>query len=326
MITKALFPSGMSILNLASSDVYEMKEQSVFWSFEHNQLSRGKFDGKINAFHTSRIQLSLAHRSVGICVRGGIPEETTIISLPLLLPKLLHYRGQLLKECQVIAINHSEELEFYTSSPTLMLSVAVSSALLEDQARAVNESSFDNLRCQERLNMNPREYCTRTEHLVLLLNRLQYSNFARNGDNEELLEKEILETILLGVLPPGPSSRLPNRLFIAKLAEKYIRNNLKTAISIRDLCNFIGSSERALHIGFKERFGVSPKRYHQIMRLNSVRKDLLLKNDDQTVTGIAIDWGFHHPGRFPEQYSRMFGELPSETRKTLIVRNTEGSI
>jgi len=317
--TAALFPTGLSIINLASSDAEEMREQSVFWSFEHKQFSRGAFEGKINSFHTSRLQLSLAHRSVGIIARGGLPAKTTIISFPITPPKSLHYRGQLMKAYQVIALKHTEELELHTSLPTTMLTIAVSTALLEEQARAVNGNSFDSLRCQERINIHPKEYRKRTDHLVLLLKTLQGSNRTRNGDEEELLEKEILETFLLGAIPPDPSNKTPNRLYVAKKAAEYIRNNLKTSISIRDLCQFVGSSERALHHGFKERFGVSPKAYHQIMRLNRVRKELLLNNVGKTVTDIAIDWGFHHPGRFPEQYSRMFGELPSETRKKSII-------
>ena len=198
--TAALFPTGLSIINLASSDAEEMREQSVFWSFEHKQFSRGAFEGKINSFHTSRLQLSLAHRSVGIIARGGLPAKTTIISFPITPPKSLHYRGQLMKAYQVIALKHTEELELHTSLPTTMLTIAVSTALLEEQARAVNGNSFDSLRCQERINIHPKEYRKRTDHLVLLLKTLQGSNRTRNGDEEELLEKEILETFLLGAI------------------------------------------------------------------------------------------------------------------------------
>lgn len=316
--TAALFPSGLS-LNLASFDAEEMKEQSLFWSYEHKQFGRGSFHGKIAGFHTSRLQLTLSHRSVGFFARGGLPEKTTIISVPLSRVDSLYYRGQLMGDCQVLALKHTEELELYTSLPSTMLTIAVSSALLERQALAITGNPLAGMRCQERLLINPKEYRKRADHLVSLLQSLQSRNPELCEVEEQVVEKEILETILMGVIPSGLANKMPDRLYVAKKAEKYIRNNLRTSFSISELCRIVGTSERTMHLGFNERFGVSPKAYHQIMRLNRVHQELLLSKSSKTVSDIAIDWGFHHPGRFPEQYRRMFGELPSETRKKSIL-------
>ncbi len=163
--------------------------------------------------------------------------------------------------------------------------------------------------------INPKEYRKRTDHLVSLLQSLQSRNPELSEVEEQVVEKEILETLLTGVISPGLANKMPDRLYVAKKVEKYIRNNLRKSFSLSELCRIVGTSERTLHLGFKERFGVSPKAYHQIMRLNRVHQELLLNKSGKTVSDIATDWDFCHPGRFPEQYSRMFGELPSETRK-----------
>ena len=39
-----------------------------------------------------------------------------------------------------------------------------------------------------------------------------------------------------------------------------------------------------------------------------------LKSDDASVTEICFSHGFYTPSRFAQQYARLFGELPSETR------------
>ncbi len=130
-----------------------------------------------------------------------------------------------------------------------------------------------------------------------------------------MVEKEILETLLTGVISPGLANKMPGRLSVAQKAEKYIRNNLIKSFSISELCRIIGTLERTPHHGFKERLGVSPKAYHQIMRLNGARQELFCNNAVKNDTDIATAGGFYHPGRFSEQYSRMFGELPSETGK-----------
>lgn len=314
--TTALFPSGLSFV-LTSNDAEEMREQSVFWSYEHQQFNRGTFHGIIFGFHTSRLQLTLSHRSVGFIARGGLPEKTTIISIPVHGADSLLYRGQLLRDCRAIALKDTEELELHTSQPSTMLTVAVCTALLEQQALACTGSTFKSLRCQEQLWIHPKQYRNRVEQLISMLRLLQCRNHACSGVEEEMVEKEILETILLGIQPPGVENKIPDRLFVAKRAERHIRRNLKNSISIGELCRTVGTSERTLYLGFKERFGVSPKAYHQMMRLNGVHNALLRNNSSRTVTDLAMDWGFYHLGRFSEQYNRMFGRLPSETNKTV---------
>lgn len=311
----SLFPSGLT-LTVSSSDAEEMRDQSVFWSYEHRQFSRGAFHGKITGFHTGRLQLTLCHRSTGIFARGGIPVGTTIISMPMSAEEQLYYRGQLLGKCQMIALGHTEELELYTSLASSILTIAVSTSLLEQQAIAITGNSLANLRCQERLLMGQDDYCQRRDYLVSLLHSLQGREWLPGSVEEELLEKDILETIFMGVKSPGPAKKMANRLSVARKAEAHIRKNLRTSLSIHTLCHTLGTAERTLHLGFKERFGVSPKAYHQIMRLNGVRYELLSGNSNKTVTDSALEWGYKHLGRFSEQYSRMFGELPSETRKT----------
>ena len=61
-------------------------------------------------------------------------------------------------------------------------------------------------------------------------------------------------------------------------------------------------------------FGVSPKQYLQIYRLNQVQRRLQHSRDSETtVAREAEAWGFWHMGQFSRDYRRMFGELPSQT-------------
>ena len=45
-------------------------------------------------------------------------------------------------------------------------------------------------------------------------------------------------------------------------------------------------------LDFKERFGISPNEYSQMMRLNMVRRDLQTNSGRKTVTNVAMKWGF----------------------------------
>lgn len=83
--------------------------------------------------------------------------------------------------------------------------------------------------------------------------------------------------------------------------------------SIGDVVRESRVSWRTLDRGFKERFGVSPKKYIVARRLIRARQDLLDAAPPDTVCQIAYRWGFWHLSRFSNSYCRMFGELPAET-------------
>jgi transcriptional regulator GlxA family with amidase domain len=70
---------------------------------------------------------------------------------------------------------------------------------------------------------------------------------------------------------------------------------------------------RSLYAGFKRYKGVSPMLALKNRRLESARDDLLRADPADSVTSIALKWGFEHLGNFSRDYFRRFGEHPSET-------------
>lgn len=96
----------------------------------------------------------------------------------------------------------------------------------------------------------------------------------------------------------------------------YLEVNARKIPTMTDLCHISGLSERSLQYGFKEYIGVSPVRYLRLLRLNEVRRELILSDHNKTkVTDVALNWGFVELGRFSGEYRKLFHELPSETLK-----------
>ncbi|MNR62918.1 transcriptional regulator EutR [compost metagenome] len=54
-------------------------------------------------------------------------------------------------------------------------------------------------------------------------------------------------------------------------------------------------------------------RYLKEVRLRNVRQALLNPSEGDSVTDLAIRWGFLHLGQFSVDYRRAFGEKPSDT-------------
>jgi AraC-like DNA-binding protein len=81
------------------------------------------------------------------------------------------------------------------------------------------------------------------------------------------------------------------------------------------LARVVGVSARALQEGFRQHIGGTPMQFLRDARLRRVRLDLLSASAE-SVSEIALRWGFTHLGRFASYYRARYGELPSQTRRT----------
>ncbi|MGV6876175.1 AraC family transcriptional regulator [Pseudochelatococcus sp. B33] len=151
----------------------------------------------------------------------------------------------------------------------------------------------------------------------LLIEDLDASPHARSSLAASLHESLLLVS-LLEHQPSNYSDRLSARC--AGIAPRHVRNveayieaNADKPLTIDDLVAVSGVSSRALFEGFRRFRGVSPLAHVRTVRMRMVRERLLNPRDNDTVTSVATDWGFHQLGRFAAQYRQMFGETPSQT-------------
>jgi AraC family transcriptional regulator, ethanolamine operon transcriptional activator len=101
---------------------------------------------------------------------------------------------------------------------------------------------------------------------------------------------------------------------VAREAEQIIDRHLDRPLTSSQLSWELCVSRRTLFYAFQEAFGVSPKAYYRVKRLNRVRSELKVSDPAATtVSQVALRWGFHHSGQFSLDYKRQYGERPSET-------------
>jgi AraC-like DNA-binding protein len=129
----------------------------------------------------------------------------------------------------------------------------------------------------------------------------------------------LLETILY-TFPHNLRDRLCPRLPLVvpgyvKRVEAFIHANAHRTVRLQDLVKVAGVSERSLQYGFRRFRGAGPMQVLKAVRLDRVRRDLLNKAEGRnSITDIALKWGFVHHGNFARDYRRRFGENPAETR------------
>ena len=108
----------------------------------------------------------------------------------------------------------------------------------------------------------------------------------------------------------GGGTALPRDV---KRAVDYIHGNADQPVTIEDLVSVTGVAGRTLYRHFRDFTGHSPMSYLRKVRFERVREALQQAGPAESVTDLALAWGFRHCGRFSVEYLRIFGESPSET-------------
>ncbi|GAB4240613.1 MAG: hypothetical protein Kow00121_67020 [Elainellaceae cyanobacterium] len=147
----------------------------------------------------------------------------------------------------------------------------------------------------------------------------QQSPLLQKSDFQQIILQDFLP-LFIATIPAQQERQISAKFFrrsqLVKKADDYMRSHIDQPLTLTNLCQALGTSNRALCYGFQEMFGTSPMFYLKILRLQGVYRALkAAKSNPKTVTEVATQFGFYHLGYFARDYKHMFGELPSETLK-----------
>ncbi|WP_370979481.1 AraC family transcriptional regulator [Agaribacterium sp. ZY112] len=98
-------------------------------------------------------------------------------------------------------------------------------------------------------------------------------------------------------------------------AEEWTRSNLDKPISVGDLANSAGVSERAIRSAFRKHRQCTPMQFVRTLKLDAVHAALLESQHNSSIIDIALSYGFSHMGHFAAHYKKQFNEAPSDTLK-----------
>ncbi|MEV0384696.1 helix-turn-helix transcriptional regulator [Nonomuraea sp. NPDC050643] len=86
-------------------------------------------------------------------------------------------------------------------------------------------------------------------------------------------------------------------------------------ISPADIAAAAGVTIRAVQLSFRRHLGTTPMAYLRQVRLACAHRDLQAADPSRgdTVLGIAVRWGFTHPGRFTALYRSAYQVTPGTT-------------
>ncbi|WP_019926066.1 helix-turn-helix domain-containing protein [Nocardia sp. BMG111209] len=92
----------------------------------------------------------------------------------------------------------------------------------------------------------------------------------------------------------------------------YMEGRVHDDIAVGDIAAAAYISVRALQLAFRRHLGTTPMAHLARLRLQGAHEQLT-DGKGATVSAIATDWGFGHPGRFAALYRRHYGRSPAAT-------------
>jgi len=301
-------------------DFDEFAETILGWGLDWVQLDRGPLHARLQQVATPSTLLTRFHFSRKFHQRGTNPPGTRTFGL--LGPKSPHmeWRGNKGTENHIVVFPPNDHFECVSHAGFHGDTVSVSEESLRSVAEVMGvPDPLEELpTTQAVIEPDP----NRVVILRSLISRVHASFESPNGvppaeSAQSEADFEVVAALIaaltttrdLGQRPPDPALRTRS----LQLALEYIEAHADEPPTIDAICRATGASRRTLNYGFDDQFGVTPKQYLQMTRLQRVRRDLLRSDPDAPISETAANWGFWHMGAFAADYRRQFGELPSET-------------
>ncbi|MDJ0864094.1 MAG: helix-turn-helix domain-containing protein [Gammaproteobacteria bacterium] len=292
---------------------------SNFGDFENVQLSGGPFRGQLMASDFGDSGLDMVLFSQDVLVRGSYPPDRITLAFVTSAREAGYVNGIRFGENDIMVVGEGAAMDAYRQpAGTHLVGFQTCPSRLEREGIAIPERS--QIMIHSRVSPETLQLGRYLEALVTRLRGPRITS-AQCAPGDGLLAEDDLIAGFRRAIDASQDQRLcahhhsyRNRQRTLRKFEEVIEYHLSRDLRIPDLSVHVGIGQRTLEYFCNDFYGVSPRRYLTVRRLNSVRDCLLTgMADGESIAGIAARFGFRHAGRFSQAYRSLFGELPSKT-------------
>jgi AraC family ethanolamine operon transcriptional activator len=286
------------------------------WELNFRQLDRIAFHTEVRQVSTETVLVSRGRFASALEQRGGSPAETWTFALLDPSSPGIVWRGQRVAVDKLMIYPPGSEIDAVSPRGFDVLTISVSMASF---------SEWDSIfRMADKPSIRPLCVAARIEPRTLRMIRISANALIDTPASERLVRRNIIRELndllciaLQGAIADWPKPSLEKKNRLIRKVNSYIDDRIDEPITLVDLCRAANASPRTLQRLYKERFGLSPKAYLKIRRLNGVKQAIQKSRDRkiEKISDLANIWGFWHMGQFAADYKRFFGELPSHTLK-----------
>jgi AraC family ethanolamine operon transcriptional activator len=308
--------SASMLCTLHSDDANSQAANLINWQQEYDQLSGGRFLGVINEVNFPHVHVFREDTSHGLRQQCRIEEGGLWLGFSAN-NKTCRINNEPSDNSLFLCRSGNQDFELLTPDEFSIFGLVLHPSLFTQLSEQDNATLF-RPDCNELWlnNVSSHTLLAFRQYLSLLLHPA--GNRWSSDTQASILQDAILDLLCQAKPAAASNEAAPQRQRIMRRVNDYLsESRLKTPLTISEICTAVHVSRRTLQYTFNECCGMSPKQYIRITRLNQVRRVLLSQGNDRCIADIAFDFGFFHPGQFGQDYKRLFGETPLQTRNRL---------
>ena len=296
------------IVNQEFFDYPAMQESAKNWLFlARYRFDTGDFYGRHDGIQLHNLQFGHADRHEGMMFEGLSPSNCFTIAILQKSSGTVCINHNIMEVGDVIIIDDTKSYDFCSSHHSVMAIVSINKLSLIKHAPWLLNSIDKKLKDNENILSHMIE-----DEWQSILDK---PHIYKDNNKLQLLENKIIDAIESALCEQV--AQVQNLTKGEKTAFKikyFLLNSLEENITIADLAKQFDISDKTLESSFKSLFGITPKHFLNLLKLNRAHEDLQLAESNTTnVSEIAMKWGFPNFGRFSKNYKALFGVLPSET-------------
>jgi len=302
-----IFQPGL-IVNQEFFDYPAMQESAKNWLFTAKyRFDTGTFYGRHDGAQLNNLQFGHADRHEGMFFQGISPKDCLTI---VILQKSTGYvcvNEIKMKAGDVIMIDDSKPYDFSSSQHTIMAIISISKMIVLTEIPWIHCATDKIFKDNNNILSDIIENEWRRV--------IEEANLFDNIHEIEVMEKKILKAIKYAFVgQTGENCHLTEGEKTALEVRSFLLDSLEETMTIQSITEQFNTSDKTLQSSFKSLFGITPKRFLNLLKLNKAHEDLHHADAVTTnVSDIAMKWGFSHFGRFSKEYNALFDVLPSET-------------
>ena len=296
------------IVNQEFFDYPAMQESAKNWLFiSRYRFGTGTFYGCHDGVQLNHLQFGHAHRHEGMMFTGLSPKDCLTIVIMQISTGYVCLNDLKMGEGDVLILDDSKPYDFSSSHHTIMAIISIRKTLVATEFPWILDATDKIFKDKDNILSDTVE----NEWSRVL----EEPDLFNNADELKEMENKIINATKCSLEgQTGERSHLTKGEKTALEVRSFLLNSLEETMSVQSIVEQFKISEKTLLNSFKSLFGITPKHFMNLLKLNKAHEDLRDADALTTnVSDIAIKWGFSHFGRFSKDYKALFGVLPSET-------------
>lgn len=300
------------------------------WKHTYSQISAGALESSLMQFTSGRSHVFRERLGQRVVQHGEAPRDKICFAMPVGMPWVACIQGRQAGVGSIFFLRSGQEFMCHMPKGMDLLGLTFRRDLFEQALeRTQRAAEINALLKQPVIKVPARRFAgCRRRLLAMFTESMLNGDLGETLEREHELERAMLDELLELLSDPNCDRRqrppTSTHSFIVEKCHHLAMSKTISAPTVIELCERLQVSRRTVQNSFRNVVETTPLNYLRSVRLNGVRRELMFTHaSDLSVGDAAARWGFFHLSHFAADYQELFGELPSQTKRTVSPRRLD---